>query len=71
MESSGRPSMGWLPDLPDFRDYTVETKEVSTRLAALDQPPVTDMLKRVVGGGGAKSKGRAVIRRPAPVLLAH
>lgn len=56
MESSGRPSMGWLPDLPDFRDYTVETKEVSTRLAALDQPPVTDMLKRVVGGGAAKAK---------------
>lgn len=56
MESSGRPSMGWLPDLPDFRDYTVETKEVSTRLAALDQPPVTDMLKRVVGGGAPKAK---------------
>jgi len=56
MESSGRPGMGWLPDLPDFRDYTVETKEVSTRLAALDQPPVTDMLKRVVGGGAAKAK---------------
>jgi len=48
--------MGWLPDLPDFRDYTVETKEVSTRLAALDQPPVTDMLKRVVGGGAPKAK---------------
>jgi len=48
--------MGWLPDLPDFRDYTTETKEVSTRLAALDQPPVTDMLKRVVGGGAAKAK---------------
>ena len=56
MESSGRPGMGWLPDLPDFRDYTTETKEVSTRLAALDQPPVTDMLKRVVGGGAAKAK---------------
>jgi len=56
MESSGRPGMGWLPDLPDFRDYTVETKEVSTRLAALDQPPVTDMLKRVVGGGAPKAK---------------
>ena len=56
MESSDRPGMGWLPDLPDFRDYTTETKEVSTRLAALDQPPVTDMLKRVVGGGAAKAK---------------
>jgi len=29
--------MGWLPDYPDFRDYTPETAEVSPRLARLNQ----------------------------------
>ena len=30
-------AMGWLPDYPDIRDYTVETKEVSRRLLSLKQ----------------------------------
>lgn len=29
--------MGWLPDYPEFRDYTVDKKEVSTRLIRLGQ----------------------------------
>lgn len=29
--------MGWLPDYPDFRDYTVEREEVSLRLKRLAQ----------------------------------
>ncbi len=29
--------MGWLPDYPDFRDYTTEQEEVSPRLKALGQ----------------------------------
>jgi len=29
--------MGWLPDYPEFRDYTVDKKEVSTRLMRLGQ----------------------------------
>lgn len=39
--------MGWLPDYPDFRDYTVEQKEVSDRLLKLGQKPVKDMIKKV------------------------
>jgi len=49
--------MGWLPDLPDFRDFTVETAGVNPRLQSLDQPPVSDMLKKLgVGGAGARPK---------------
>ena len=40
--------MGWLPDYPDFRDYTVEKEEVSLRLKRLAQKePVKDMLKKL------------------------
>lgn len=40
--------MGWLPDYPDFRDYTVEREEVSPRLKRLAQKePVKDMLKKL------------------------
>jgi len=40
--------MGWLPDYPDFRDYTVERGEVSLRLKRLAQKePVKDMLKKL------------------------
>ena len=39
-------SMGWLPDLPDFRDYTVERRDVTTRLKAMDQKPIRTVLKK-------------------------
>jgi len=40
--------MGWLPDYPDFRDYTVEREEVSIRLKRLAQKEtVKDMLKKL------------------------
>jgi C1A family cysteine protease len=29
--------MGWLPDLPDYRDYTIETKEIPARVKALGE----------------------------------
>ena len=42
------PAMGWLPDLPDFRDYTTEHDQVGTRLKALGQKDsVKKMLKKV------------------------
>ena len=31
------PGMGWLPDYPDFRDYTVEYDEIAPKLKALGQ----------------------------------
>jgi len=40
--------MGWLPDYPDFRDYTVEKKEVPAKLKALGQrDSIKAMLKQV------------------------
>ena len=39
--------MGWLPEYPDFRDYTVETEEVAPRLTRLKQKSVKDMLIKV------------------------
>jgi len=40
--------MGWLPDYPDFRDYTAETAAVSSRLARLNQDqPIKAMLGRL------------------------
>lgn len=48
--------MGWLPDYPDFRDYTVEREEVSLRLKRLAQKePVKDMLKKLGVAGTAKA----------------
>lgn len=32
-ETIGRLAMGWLPDYPDFRDYTVEDKSMKAMLA--------------------------------------
>ena len=41
-------AMGWLPDYPDFRDYTVEHNEVASRLKALGQKDsVKGMLSKV------------------------
>ena len=40
--------MGWLPDYPDFRDYTVEKEDVAARLIRLGQEEsVKDMLTKV------------------------
>lgn len=43
-----RPAMGWLPDYPDFRDFTFEQDEVPTKLKALNQEDsVQTMLSKV------------------------
>ncbi len=43
-----KPGMGWLPDYPDFRDYTTEQDDVPSRLKRLGQKDsVKDMLKKV------------------------
>ena len=47
-ETIQKLGMGWLPDYPDFRDYTVEHDEVSSRLKALGQEiSVKGMLAKV------------------------
>jgi len=41
--------MGWLPDYPDFRDYTVEKGEVTPRLLSLGQKDSVKVMIRKVG----------------------
>ena len=49
--------MGWLPDYPDFRDYTVEKEEIAPRLIMLGQKEsVKTMLKKVGVSEPAKVK---------------
>jgi len=47
--------MGWLPDYPDFRDYSVERDSVSDKLQQAGQTaPIKDMLHSI-GAGEAQS----------------
>jgi len=39
------PAMGWLPDYPDFRDYTTQKKDIPSRLKNLGQK---DSMKEMV-----------------------
>ncbi|MFT5702370.1 MAG: C1A family cysteine protease [Desulforhopalus sp.] len=63
VNANAKLGMGWLPDYPDFRDHTVEHKEVSTRLKSLGQKSVKAMLTKV---GVAKP---AKVKLPASVDL--
>jgi C1A family cysteine protease len=55
-ETVQKLGMGWLPDYPDLRDYTVTTEEVSERLKTLGQTqPVKQMLKQAGLGSPLKS----------------
>lgn len=48
--------MGWLPDYPDFRDYTAQQEEVSSKLKLLGQKDsVKTMLKKVGAAEPAKT----------------
>jgi C1A family cysteine protease len=55
-EKTKRLGMGWLPDPPDFRDYTVEREEVSSRLAQLGQ---TEPVKAMLEEAGVAEPARA------------
>jgi C1A family cysteine protease len=51
-----KKGMGWLPDLPDFRDYTMEQEEVSAKLKQLGQKDsIKTMLKKVGAHKAAKA----------------
>lgn len=44
---NGQGKFGWRRDLPDFRDYTVNHNQLSTRIKALgNQKPIRDILKK-------------------------
>jgi len=52
-----RLGMGWLPDYPDFRDYTVEQEEVAPRFKLLGQKDsVKAMIKKVGVAEPAKAR---------------
>jgi C1A family cysteine protease len=59
-----RYGMGWLPDYPDFRDYTAEYDEVSPKLKLLGQK---DSVKAMLQKAGIA--GPARVRLPASVDL--
>lgn len=62
-EDLNKMGMGWLPDLPDFRDFTSEYDEIPSRLKLLEQKDtVKAMLKKV----GVK---KAKVTLPASVDL--
>lgn len=48
MENESKLGMGWVPSLPDIRDYTVETEELAPRHKAAGQKDsVKDMLEKI------------------------
>ena len=59
-------SYGWIPDLPDFRDYTADTVSIREILVPTGLPPA-----RVVPVPGTVKKAGAVAagRRPKPASL--
>lgn len=47
-EETKRPGMGWLPDLPDFRDYTIHQDQVDPKLVRMGQKdPIKGMYKKM------------------------
>lgn len=56
-------AMGWLPDYPDIRDVTFQSERVPSKLQALGQPSVKQMLAKV----GATTSAPAAL--PASVDL--
>lgn len=46
-ETSMVYGMGWVPDLPDFRDYNIETAKASEQKLTLRQKSIKDMLTEI------------------------
>lgn len=64
-ERTKMPGMGWVPDLPDFRDYTVDYDDISDKNKALGQKlTVKDMLGKVgvIEDDSIKVKGKEDLR---------
>lgn len=54
--------MGWLPDFPDFRDYTLKQSDVSLRLKRVgDNKPVKAMAKKL----GIEKPGKTALKSSA------
>ncbi len=61
-EMAEKLGMGWLPDYPDFRDYTVEQAQVSSRLQQLGQ---SDSIKTMLAKVGIAEPGKAPLKASA------
>ena len=57
-ETSQKFGMGWLPDYPDFRDYTVEHNQVASKLKALGQK---DSVKAMLSKVGVAKRAKATL----------
>ncbi len=57
-ETIEKLGMGWLPDYPDFRDYSVEQDEVAPQLKLLGQK---DSLKTMLKKAGVVEPAKAVL----------
>jgi C1A family cysteine protease len=53
-----KKGMGWLPDLPDYRDYTMDRKDVSVKFKSLGQNSLHSMLEKV----GVTKKAKISLR---------
>jgi C1A family cysteine protease len=53
-EEMEKMGMGWLPDYPDFRDYTAEQDTVSAKLKILGQKDSIKAMLKKVGVAGPK-----------------
>ena len=63
VDTKENQGMGWLPDYPDFRDYTIEREDLSGDLSRRgEKEPVRSMVSKV--GLGAET-----IRAPAAIDL--
>ena len=58
--------MGWLPDYPDFRDYTAEQDKVSSSLKLLGQK---DSVKVMLEKAGVAKKTKVGAAKTAKVSL--
>ena len=56
-EMFDRMAMGWLPDYPDFRDYTIEHDRVDPKLQPLGQK---DSVKAMLGKVRAAQPAKAI-----------
>ncbi len=61
--------MGWLPDYPDFRDYTAEQDEVSSGLKALGQADSVKVMLEKVGVSKKRAAKPAKSNLPASADL--
>lgn len=63
------PAMGYLPDLPSIRDYSVETVKVSAVRQALNEKPVSTLLKAVgVDKAAAELPATVDLRQWCPAI---